>query len=71
MPPTQYNKFAHAHNMRVLIDWKSQNGRIEWKNGMEVYRMEQTGNRMEMVEIVDCNGWPFWASVGDRYYHNL
>ena len=24
---------------------------------------EQTGNRMEMVEMVDCNGWPFWAFV--------
>ena len=33
------------------IEWKS----TEWKNGM--------GNRMEMVEMVDCNGWPFSASV--------
>ena len=24
---------------------------------------EQTENRMEMVEMVDCNGWPFCASV--------
>ena len=27
--------------MRMLIEGKSQNGRIEWKNGMEVYRMEE------------------------------
>ena len=56
-----YKKFVI---MRALIEWKTQNGRREWKNRMEIYRMEEwNGNRMEMVEMVDCNGWAFWASV--------
>ena len=32
------------------------NGKIEWKS-------REWKNRMEIVEMVDCNGWPFWASV--------
>ena len=54
----------HMRNYARVIEWESQNGRIEWKNRMEVTRMEeQTGIRMEMIKMVDCNGWPFWASV--------
>ena len=42
-----YNKFAHVRDY------------------VRVNRMEvpEWNNRMEMVEMVDCNGWPFWASV--------
>ena len=30
--------------------------KIEWK-------CRERENRMGMVEMVDCNGWPLWASV--------
>ena len=35
------------------------------RNYARVNRMEvpKWKNRMEMVEMVDCNGWPFWASI--------
>ena len=36
----------------------------EWKNRMEKQcKSREWKNRMEIVEMVDCSGWPFWASV--------
>ena len=48
-----YNKFPHMRDYARV-------------NRMEVPEWK---NRMEIVEKVDCNGWPFWASVLYREYN--
>ena len=49
--------FVHTKKLRVCAMEVP-----EWKKGIE----KKNGTRMEMVEIVDYKGWPFWVSVEYR-----
>ena len=52
--------FVHTKKLRVCAIMRVNTMEVpEWKKGIE----KKNGNRMEMVEIVDYKGWPFWASV--------
>ena len=47
-----YNKFGHVRNY-VCVNRMDV---PEWKSRMEI-------RKMEMVDMVDCNGWRFSASI--------
>ena len=64
-----YNKLAHVRNyVRVNImevpEYKNRMEKMQWKSA-------EWTNRMEMVEMVGCNGWPFWASLGSKQFARM